>query len=237
MLVLIVDDEPSIVNLVRMNLRMEGHDTICAYSGQEAIDAYTYQTPDIVLLDIGLPDMDGYDVLTQIRNLNESAAVIFMTADNKRTSKILALELGADDYITKPFDNKELVLRVKSLWRRINIVSIQNNKKNSHQSHNDNYLQICGAISIDESGHRIWVNKEEITLTYREFSVLSYMFHRQKRTVKRDELLEQIWGYDYMVGSRVVDILIKRLRDKLGSAGNQIKSVYGVGYKLIGEHE
>ena len=121
MKVLIVDDEPSIVNLIRMNLKLEGYDSVCAYSGREAVEAYAAQKPDIVLLDIMLPDMDGYDVLRAIQELDRSAAVIFITANDKRTSKILGLELGADDYITKPFDNKELVLRVKTLWRRIRL--------------------------------------------------------------------------------------------------------------------
>ena len=121
MKVLIVDDEPSIVNLIRMNLKLEGYDTVCAYTGREAVEAYAAQRPDIVLLDIMLPDMDGYDVLRAIQELDRSAAVIFITANDKRTSKILGLELGADDYITKPFDNKELVLRVKTLWRRIRL--------------------------------------------------------------------------------------------------------------------
>ena len=121
MKVLIVDDEPSIVNLIRMNLKLEGYDTVCAYSGREAVERYTTHHPDIVLLDIMLPDMDGYDVLRAIQELDRSAAVIFITASDKRTSKILGLELGADDYITKPFDNKELVLRVKTLWRRIRL--------------------------------------------------------------------------------------------------------------------
>ena len=107
MKVLIVDDEPSIVNLIRMNLKLEGYDSVCAYSGREAVEAYAAQKPDIVLLDIMLPDMDGYDVLRAIQELDRSAAVIFITANDKRTSKILGLELGADDYITKPFDNKD----------------------------------------------------------------------------------------------------------------------------------
>lgn len=234
MRVLIVDDEPSIVNLVRMNLRMEGYETICTYCGVEAVDAYSRQRPDIVLLDISLPDMDGYEVLGAIRSIDQAAAVIFMTADDKRTSKILGLELGADDYITKPFDNKELVMRVKSLWRRINIGRIQQSDQLPAISPQMSRIKVCGAISLDEDAHQVWIDGEETTLTYREFGVLSYLLSRQKRTISRDELLEQIWGYDYLGNSRVVDILIKRLRDKLGDAGNQIKSVYGVGYKLVG---
>lgn len=111
MKVLIVDDEPHIVNLIRMNLKLEGYDTVCADTGAGAVEAYGNEHPDIVLLDIMLPDMDGYDVLRKIQEIDHSAAVIFITASDKRINKILGLELGADDYITKPFDNKELVLR------------------------------------------------------------------------------------------------------------------------------
>ncbi|MEA5011909.1 MAG: response regulator transcription factor [Angelakisella sp.] len=226
MRVLIVDDEPSIVNLIRMNLKLEGYDTICAFTGKEAIELYSAHKPDIVLLDIFLPDMDGYDVLRSIQEIDHSAAVIFITANDKRTSKILGLELGADDYITKPFDNKELVLRVKTLWRRISLT------KDTIPQVAAPEKTVFGQLVIDEDGRKVQVQGQEVTLTFREFDMLCYLIHNRKRVIKRMELLENIWGYSYLGNSRSVDILIKRLRDKLGPCGDYVKTCYGVGYRF-----
>ncbi len=239
MKVLIVDDEPSIVNLIRMNLKLEGYDTVCAYSGREAVEHYTTHRPDIVLLDIMLPDMDGYDVLRAIQELDRSAAVIFITASDKRTSKILGLELGADDYITKPFDNKELVLRVKSLWRRIRLAKGAAEEAaaappapSPAPDQEPPGLLRYGQLELDPEGHTASVAGEEVSLTYREFDVLCYLARNRRRVIGREELLENIWGYSYTGNTRAVDILIKRLRQKLGPAGELIKTVYGVGYRF-----
>lgn len=230
MKVLIVDDEYAIVNLIRMNLRLDGCDTICAYSGQEAIELYSIHAPDIVLLDIMLPDMDGYDVLKAIEEIDKTVAVIFITADDKRTSKILGLELGADDYITKPFDNKELVLRVKTLWRRINIASGKFDPERQEKKRRD--ILTHGGIQVDEGGRRVWADQQSVALTYHEFDLLCYMLHHRDRVLGREELLEKIWGYNYMGNTRTVDVMVMRLRDKLGAYGGYIKTIYGVGYKI-----
>mgnify|MGYP005798906933 CR=1 FL=1 len=237
MKVLIVDDEPSIVNLIRMNLKLEGYDTVCAYNGREAIEAYAAQKPDIVLLDIMLPDMDGYDVLRAIQELDRSAAVIFITANDKRTSKILGLELGADDYITKPFDNKELALRVKTLWRRIRLArgAAQEAPPPEPEAPAQEAVpapRVYGILSLDEEGRRASVEGRDVPLTYREFDLLCYLARNRRRVLGREELLENIWGYSFMGNTRAVDILIKRLRQKLGPAGEYIKTVYGVGYRF-----
>ena len=237
MKVLIVDDEPSIVNLIRMNLKLEGYDTVCAYNGREAIEAYAAQKPDIVLLDIMLPDMDGYDVLRAIQELDRSAAVIFITANDKRTSKILGLELGADDYITKPFDNKELALRVKTLWRRIRLargaaLEAPPPEPEAPAQEAVPAPRVYGILSLDEEGRRASVEGRDVPLTYREFDLLCYLARNRRRVLGREELLENIWGYSFMGNTRAVDILIKRLRQKLGPAGEYIKTVYGVGYRF-----
>ena len=238
MKVLIVDDEPSIVNLIRMNLKLEGYDTVCAYSGREAVEAYASQKPDIVLLDIMLPDMDGYDVLRAIQELDRSAAVIFITANDRRTSKILGLELGADDYITKPFDNKELVLRVKTLWRRIRLArGAAGEEQPAPEGPRQDPAEppaprVYGILALDEEGRRAAVEGKEIPLTYREFDLLCYLVKNRRRVLGREELLENIWGYSFMGNTRAVDILIKRLRQKLGPAGEYIRTVYGVGYRF-----
>ena len=239
MKVLIVDDEPSIVNLIRMNLKLEGYDSVCAYSGREAVEAYAAQKPDIVLLDIMLPDMDGYDVLRAIQELDRSAAVIFITANDKRTSKILGLELGADDYITKPFDNKELVLRVKTLWRRIRLTRgavevAPPPPEPEGAASRPSAVLACGELALDPDAHTVLVAGSEVSLTYREFDVLCYLMQNRRRVLGREELLENIWGYSFMGNTRAVDILMGRLRQKLGSAGEYIRTVYGVGYRFEG---
>lgn len=231
MKVLIVDDEPGIVNLIRLNLKLEGYDTVCAANGSEGIAAYAQHAPDIVLLDIMLPDMDGYDVLRAIQELDSSAAVIFLTASDKRTSKLLGLELGADDYITKPFDNKELVLRVKTLWRRISRAKNALPPPEAEQTDKKTLLQ-AGSLAIDTDTRRVLAARQEVQLTYREFDLLCYFVQSRNRVIGREELLEKIWGYTYMGNTRAVDILIKRLRAKLGTFGDCIKTVYGVGYRL-----
>ena len=230
--ILVVDDEASIVNLIRMNLKMEGYDVICAYSGTEAVEAYTANAPDIVLLDIMLPDMDGYDVMRSIQDIDPTAAVIFITANDKRTSKILGLELGADDYITKPFDNKEVVLRVKTLWRRISMSREGIQPIAMPATEEDSDSVSYGKLTLDEQGRKVFCQGQEVALTYREFDLLCYLIYNRKRVIKREELLEKIWGYSYMGNSRTVDILIKRLRDKLDCCGDYIKTIYGVGYKF-----
>ncbi len=239
MKVLIVDDEPSIVNLIRMNLKLEGYDSVCAYSGREAVEAYAAQKPDIVLLDIMLPDMDGYDVLRAIQELDRSAAVIFITANDKRTSKILGLELGADDYITKPFDNKELVLRVKTLWRRIRLTrgaveAAPPPPEPEGAASRPSAVLACGELALDPDAHTVLVAGSAGSLTYREFDVLCYLMQNRRRVLGREELLENIWGYSFMGNTRAVDILMGRLRQKLGSAGEYIRTVYGVGYRFEG---
>lgn len=238
-----MDDEPSIVNLIRMNLKLEGYDTVCAYSGREAVEAYAAERPDIVLLDIMLPDMDGYDVLRAIQELDRSAAVIFITANDKRTSKILGLELGADDYITKPFDNKELVLRVKTLWRRIRLTrgAAQEEAEAAPppppppaEPPAEGQALTYGVLTLDPEARTTLVDGEEVALTFREFDLLCYLAENRRRVLKREELLENIWGYSYMGNTRAVDILIQRLRQKLGPAGEYIRTVYGVGYRFEG---
>mgnify|MGYP001037696807 CR=1 FL=1 len=237
MKVLIVDDEPSIVNLIRMNLKLEGYDTVCAYSGREAVESYAAEKPDIVLLDIMLPDMEGYDVLRAIQELDRSAAVIFITANDKRTSKILGLELGADDYITKPFDNKELVLRVKTLWRRIRLTrgaveAAPPPPGPAEAPAREPAVLALGTLTLDPEAHTVLAEGKEVALTYREFDVLHYLMKNRRRVLGREELLENIWGYSYIGNTRAVDILMRRLRQKLGAAGDYIRTVYGVGYRF-----
>lgn len=217
MKVLIVDDEPSIVNLIRMNLKLEGYDTVCAYSGREAVESYAAEKPDIVLLDIMLPDMEGYDVLRAIQELDRSAAVIFITANDKRTSKILGLELGADDYITKPFGVMELISRVKALLRR------------TSPSVPDTPLTLSG-ITLHPASRSCEAAGIPVELTYKEYELLSLLIRNAGIVLTRDVLMENVWGTDFIGESRTLDVHIKTLRRKLGDEGIHIKTVRNVGY-------
>lgn len=191
MKVLIVDDEPHIVNLIRMNLKLEGYDTVCADTGAGAVEAYGNEHPDIVLLDIMLPDMDGYDVLRKIQEIDHSAAVIFITASDKRINKILGLELGADDYITKPFDNKELVLRVRSLWRRISLTRGENGADGAADGKKTKKVEEekkqYGILTLDAASRSVWVEQRQVTLTYREFDLLCYLVNNRRRVLGRED--------------------------------------------------
>lgn len=211
-----MDDEPSIVNLIRMNLKLEGYDTVCAYTGREAVEAYAAQRPDIVLLDIMLPDMDGYDVLRAIQELDRSAAVIFITANDKRTSKILGLELGADDYITKPFEIAELLARVETVLRRY---------------HKTESRITVGDVVVDTQSRVVTRGGEPVQLTAKEYNLLILFLQNKNIALFRETIYERVWENDYMGDSRTVDLHVQRLRKKLGWQ-ERIAAVYKVGYRL-----
>ena len=175
-------------------------------------------------------------MLRKIQEIDHSAAVIFITASDKRINKILGLELGADDYITKPFDNKELVLRVRSLWRRISLTRGENGADGAADGKKTKKVEEekkqYGILTLDAASRSVWVEQRQVTLTYREFDLLCYLVNNRRRVLGREELLENIWGYSYMGSSRSVDLLIQRLRQKLGPAGEYIRTLYGVGYRF-----
>lgn len=225
MKILVVDDEKDISNLICKNLELEGYETISAASGKEAIEKLKTVKTDIILLDIMLPDMNGYEVLKAFQDHNSTIPVIFISALDKRSSKILGLELGADDYITKPFDNKELVSRVKALWRRMNY-----SKQAQREAHNK-VLRFSN-IEIDPIFNRVLVDGKVISTTFKEFNTLYYFASHYGQVLSRESLLNKIWGYEYMGNTRAVDVLIKRLRTKIQPYDNFIISVYGAGYKF-----
>jgi len=224
MRLLIVDDEKDIVHLIKRSLEMEGYDAICAYTGQEAIQRMKTDCPDIVLLDIMLPDMDGYEVLEQIHEIDHTKPIIFISAQDKLTNRILGLELGADDYITKPFNTKELVLKVKAIWRRM------------HHAQGPTSTSIgalhLGEIELHPSTRKVLVCNEMRSMTYKEFDTLYYLARNYAHVFSREQLLNEIWGVDFMGNTRAVDILIKRLRTKIKPCDAYIHTLYGVGYKF-----
>ena len=220
MKVLVVDDEKDIVKLIRRSF----DSTIGAYNGTEAIQKVKCQAPDIVLLDIMLPDMDGYEVLQAVQEYDETLPVIFITAQDKTYSKILGLELGADDFITKPLNIKELVLKVKVLWRRMNYIQMRQT---------DNQKTLCyGNLELHPGMRKVFIEGDTRELTYKEFDTVYFLARHYAHVFTREQLINEIWGFDYVGNTRAVDILIKRLRAKIEPYGNYIHTIYGVGYKF-----
>jgi len=222
MKILVIDDEQSILNLIRLTLELEGYEVLTASNGKEALE-YWEEEPEMILLDLMLPDTDGYQLFRIFREKNSNIPIIMLTAKSQMNDKLLGLQLGADDYITKPFHSTELLLRMKSIERRL--------KTHTLTEISANLLKV-GSITLHIEERKVFVNDKEISLTYREFDLLKLFIINKQRVFTRDELLTKIWGFEYMGNTRAVDIMIQRLRKKLGDDGNEIKTIYGVGYKL-----
>ncbi|PEW97857.1 DNA-binding response regulator [Bacillus cereus] len=220
MKILVVDDESSIRNLIRMQLEMEGYEVFTAADGREALEKWNEQ-PDVLILDVMLPDTDGYELLRLFREKDRDIPVLMLTAKSQMNDKLLGLQLGADDYVTKPFNYAELILRVKNMSRRV--------KKEVAVSHE---VIRAGELVICPKERKVHVEGQEIQLTYREFNLCQLFVSNPQRVFMRDELLEKVWGFEYIGNTRAVDIMVQRLRKKLGNSGEYIKTIYGVGYKL-----
>ncbi|WP_377863821.1 response regulator transcription factor [Bacillus sp. R86525] len=220
MKILVVDDESSIRNLIRMQLEMEGYEVLTAADGREALERWNEQ-PDVLILDVMLPDTDGYELLRLFREKDRDIPVLMLTAKSQMNDKLLGLQLGADDYVTKPFNYAELILRVKNMSRRV--------KKEVAVSHE---VIRAGELVICPKERKVHAEGQEIQLTYREFNLCQLFVSNPQRVFMRDELLEKVWGFEYIGNTRAVDIMVQRLRKKLGNSGEYIKTIYGVGYKL-----
>lgn len=218
--VLIVDDDENISEVINMYMKSSGYDTALAYNGKEAQDVYLDYRPDIVLLDVMIPSIDGIDVLKWIRR-EGNTPVIMLTAKGDTFDKVLALELGADDYVVKPFEPKELLARVKAVLRRY---TADSNGKELIQ-YND--------LVIDANSYTVVYKGKEVKMPPKEFDLLYYLACNKNRVFTREQLLCEVWGYDYPGDSRTVDVHIKRLREKLHEGETwQIETVWGVGYKF-----
>jgi len=218
--VLIVDDDENISEVIKLYLDSSGYSTKVCNDGKEAEDGFLEYKPDIVLLDIMLPKIDGVDVLKWIRK-EFNTPVIMLTAKGETFDKVLALELGADDYIVKPFEPKELIARVKAVLRRTSMEDVAKNE-----------LSFEG-LKIDMGSYTVIYNDEEIKMPPKEFELLFYLANNKNKVFTREQLLCEVWGYDYPGDSRTVDVHVKRLREKLkGGANWQIETVWGVGYKF-----
>ena len=218
--ILIADDDENISEVIRMYLENYGYNTKVCHDGKSTEEVYISYKPDLVLLDIMMPHIDGVDVLKWIRK-NNNTPVIMLTAKGETFDKVLALELGADDYIVKPFEPKELVARVKAVMRRYNV-----------ESANKEILEF-DELNIDINSYIVIYCGEELKMPPKEFELLYFLASNKNRVFTREQLLCEVWGYDYPGDSRTVDVHVKRLREKVQGGSNwQIETVWGVGYKF-----
>ncbi|MGA6828406.1 response regulator transcription factor [Nitrospira sp. NS4] len=221
--VLIVEDEADIARLVKIYLEKEGFRTLHANTGGEGLRLTRSEHPDMIVLDLMLPEMDGLELCKKVRSAPETALlpIIMLTAKSEESDTIVGLELGADDYISKPFSPKGLVARVKALFRRLERA---NDTKHTSYSY--------GPLIMDLSRHEVIVEGKEVTLTAKEFGLLEHLLRNPGRVLTRDVLLNAVWGYDYFGTTRTVDVHIRRLKQKLPLLNEAIVSVKSLGYKL-----
>lgn len=220
--ILVVDDEQSINDLIRLDLEFEGYIVESAFDGQEALDKVDSFNPDLIILDVMLPKINGFDVCKRI-NATKSIPIILLTAKTDVIDRVLGLELGADDYLTKPFDNRELLARVKALLRRSQVVL----KEEKDVLEN-------GEIKVTFNERKVEINRQEIHLTPKEYELLLLLLSSPEQVFSRETLLEKVWGYDYFGDTRTVDMHVQRIRKKIGDYSTQeyIQTVFGVGYKM-----
>lgn len=231
-LVYIVEDEDDIADLVSVHLKKNHFDYEIFPEAKKFLNAIETRIPDLIILDLMLPDMDGFDVCKHLKANDKfkNILVIMLTARMEETDKIIGLEIGADDYITKPFSPRELIARVKAVMRRTG-EKFENEKQNP--IHNSNIININNTIFIDKLKYIVYdSNHNEIALTTTEFKLLLILSEKRGWVFSRDKLLREIWGEDRFVIDRTIDVHIKHLRSKLKDIGNCIKNVRGVGYKL-----
>lgn len=231
--ILIVDDEKTIVDMLVYNLQKEGYNTLEANDGEEAVKIALNEKPDLVLLDIMLPKMDGLAVCKRIRQ-TLNIPILMISAKDEEIDKILGLELGADDYITKPFSVRELMARVKANLRKAELANVTTENGESDSKEDSNII-IVGDLSLDLNKFEVKVRGEVMDLTLREFEVLKYLANQPGQVVTREVLLEKVWGYEYYGDIRTVDVTVRRIREKIEKDTSTPKILItkrGVGYYL-----
>lgn len=224
--ILVVDDEKPIADILKFNLEKEGFEVICAYDGDEAVEMTNAEKPDLLLLDIMLPNKDGNEVCREVRK-NHSMPIIMITAKDSEIDKVLGLELGADDYVTKPFSNREVIARVKANLRRQQQIPEDDSKGIKE-------IQI-GRLAVRPEAYTVTRDGQEVELTHREFELLHYLARHIGQVMTREHLLETVWGYDYYGDVRTVDVTVRRLREKIEESPSNpvwIITRRGVGYYL-----
>ncbi|MCI5882929.1 MAG: response regulator transcription factor [Clostridiales bacterium] len=222
--VLVVDDEKMIVKGLRFSLEQDGMEVDSAYDGEEALNAVKQNTYDVILLDVMLPKLSGFEVCQQIREFSD-VPIIMLTAKGEDMDKILGLEYGADDYITKPFNILEVKARIKAIMRR--------SSKKETKAEEDSNLRIFGDMKIDLDSRRVFIDDKEVNLTVKEFDLLELLMNNPNKVYSREKLLNDVWGYEYLGDVRTVDVHVRRLREKIEkvpSEPNYIHTKWGVGY-------
>jgi two-component system, OmpR family, alkaline phosphatase synthesis response regulator PhoP len=221
-LILIVEDEKDIVSLIKYNLEKSGFKTAAVSSGEDALEFARKKKPDLIILDIMLPGTDGFEVCRRLRDdpAIKAISIIMLTARREEVDKVLGLELGADDYVTKPFSTRELIARVKAVLRR-KVMGGEEVKE----------LKVKTLV-LNSPKREATLKGKNIDLTAKEFDLLEYLMKNKEKVLTRDLLLNHIWGYDYYGTTRTVDVHVQRLREKLKSLGKSIQTVHNVGYKF-----
>jgi len=221
--ILVVDDERPIAEILKFNLDKEGYDVSLAFDGKEALDKALNESPDLIILDIMLPVMDGFDVCREIRK-SSRVPILMLTAKDSEIDKVLGLELGADDYVTKPFSPREITARVKAILRR-----------SQAGPRDDDQITRFGELTLNFSTYEVTKEGQEVPLSFREFELLKYLALRPGQVFTREILLSEVWGYEYFGDTRTVDVTVRRLREKIEdnpSDPKYIQTKRGVGYSF-----
>ncbi len=222
--VLVIEDEADIQQLIGYHFKQAGYRVEICANGAEGLKKARESKPDLLILDLMLPGIDGLEVCRALKGdpKTRNIPIIMLTAKNEEVDKVVGFELGADDYLGKPFSPRELLLRVKAVLRR----------SQSTKPEADEKILLFGQLSIDLPRHKVFAGKEELELTSIEFKLLQYLLETKGRVQSRDTLLDKVWGYDAFVTTRTVDTHVKRLREKMGELGDYVETVRGVGYRF-----
>jgi two-component system phosphate regulon response regulator PhoB len=223
--ILVVEDEKDLQDVLAYNLRQAGHDPVVVGEGREALARIAAEPPDLVLLDLMLPDISGTDVCRALKGdpATRHIPVVMLTAKGEEIDRVVGFELGADDYVVKPYSMRELTLRLQRILQR-----------HSAPAEGPGGVTSFGLLRIDREGHRVWVDGEEVALTALELRLLCTLYDRRGRVQSRAVLLDEVWRMSSEVNTRTVDTHVKRLREKLGAAGAYLETVRGVGYRFTG---
>jgi two-component system phosphate regulon response regulator PhoB len=229
--IIVIEDETDLQSVLEYNLKQAGHTVSVAGRGQEGLRLAQQQKPDLVLLDLMLPDVSGTEVCRTLKSHNETKAipVVMVTARGEEIDRVVGFEIGADDYVVKPFSVRELLLRISAILRRQQTTDVM--------AAEGNPIVEFGRLRIDRGAHRIWVENQEVELTALEFRLLVTLYDRKDRVQTRSSLLDDVWGIQADITTRTVDTHVKRLREKLEAARDYIETVRGVGYRFVGSPE
>jgi two-component system, OmpR family, phosphate regulon response regulator PhoB len=225
--ILVIEDERDLQTVLDFNLRQAGHEVLSALRARDGLDLARERSPDLVLLDLMLPDLPGTDVCKALKKdpRTERIPVMMLTAKGEEVDRIVGFELGADDYVVKPFSVRELLLRIEAVLRRAHGEPVRHANIE------------FGCLRVDREAHRVWVGEEEVVLTAIEFKLLVTLHDAKNRVQSRTTLLDDVWGIEADITTRTVDTHVKRLREKLGPAGNYVETVRGVGYRFAASPE